>query len=366
MRRVGSSGVWALILVTGTLLCGCSHQDLRPPLISSPFGHRPSTRREAASDTPAEERDALLAKLAAELSRSQAESLREYRLGPGDEIRVSIFALESPDRTTVLQRAIPPEQVIPLPWVGDISTSNCTVRELEQRIAAAYADRFIKNPQVAIEVVQFKSRTAIVTGSVRNPGVYALTGEQNTLIELLSRAGGLASDASDEVLVVRGLENRSNGGGEGSTVRAAGGEALTVNLQKLLYEGDMRENIVIYPGDVITVKPEKSGYFYVLGYVARPGVYPLRSGQRIDPVKAVAMAGGLHPVARPEYSYLVRTTEKGQEVIRINLVKMTHNAEEPMLLESGDTLIVGSTFLSRLTEIVRPSVGMGMSYSPVP
>lgn len=370
---------WSLLAGGLAWETGCSRLDLRAPPLRGPFGGR--SEKNPMVDESTDERDALFAKLAGEVARQRTSNPGDYVVGPGDEVQVSIFALENPDSTTVVKRVIPREETINLPWIEDIRTTGCSVRELERRIAKAYAGRYIKNPQVSVEVTQFRSHMVVITGAVRTPGVYPMTDNQSTLIEMLSKAGGLLPDASDEILVVRAppeehqSPQREKTPASTSAKKTPAKEAvappaepqtLTVSLQRLLNQGDLRENIPIFPGDVLTVRTEKAGYFYVLGYVSRPGVYTLRSGQNIDPVRAVAMAGGLSPIARPEHSYIVRTTPSGQKVIPVNIVKMAHGYKKPEPLESGDTLVVGSTFFSRLMEIVRPSVGMGMSYSPLP
>ncbi|MBU1693751.1 MAG: polysaccharide biosynthesis/export family protein [Verrucomicrobia bacterium] len=370
-RRASRLQRWLLPLFLAAWT-GCSHQDLRPPVVGNPFGGR--TGREGKTGVEAEEREALFAKVASEVARQQMSDPGDYVVGPGDEIQVSIFALEAPDSTTPVKRTITREGTINLPWVGNIGTESCTVRELERRITEAYAGRFIKNPQISVEVAQFKSRAVVITGAVRNPGVYAMTDNRSTLIEMLSKAGGLLPEASDDVLIVRAPTDETGSPTNGVKRPAKGKKkpaaevplTLTISLQTLLNQGDLRENISILPGDVLTVRAEKAGYFYVLGYVSRPGVYTLRSGQQMDPMRAVAMAGGLTATARAENSYQVRTTETGQKVLPVNLVKMTHSRSEPLQLEAGDTLVVGSSFFSRMMEIIRPSVGMGMSYSPLP
>ena len=65
-------------------------------------------------------------------------------------------------------------------------------------------------------------------------------------------------------------------------------ETVLVDLDRIAQAGDMSENVVILPGDVITIP--KAGSFYVEGSVKTPGVYPLLQETTI--AQAVATAGG--------------------------------------------------------------------------
>ena len=384
MGKAGKQLGWFLLLMA----VSCSHQDFRRGALTLPFGGD-GRQTNGVSDLAIAERDALFARVASEMAQLAGDP-GDYVLGPGDEITVSIFALEAPDATTPVKRSITREGTINLPWVGNIATESCTVRDLEKRIREAYAGRYIKNPQISVEVSQFRSRSVIITGAVRNPGVYAMTENRSTLIEMLAKAGGLLADAADEILIVRAASPQSADASAAPTASEAASAAasetatpipppeatpatppadpttLTVSFKSLIGQSDLRQNTRIEPGDVITVRSEQQSFFYVLGYVMRPGMYNIRSNQKIDPMRAVALAGGLTPTARAENSYVIRTTATGQQVLPVNMIRMAHDRKEPLQLQAGDTLVVGSSFFSRLAEIVRPSVGMGMNYSPLP
>ena len=141
---------------------------------------------------------------------------------------------------------------------------------------------------------------------------------------------------------------------------------VPVDLKQLIDNSDLQQNVDVRGGDIVAVKSVARSFVYVLGYVARPGAYEMRGSGDIDALRAVALAGGLLPSARAENSFVVRETTNGQSIISVNLVRVAHGSKPSLVMEPGDTLVVGSGFFARLSEFVRPSASasVGASYSP--
>jgi polysaccharide export outer membrane protein len=355
----------------------CSQQDFSRPVT----GVRPSTvraRPPAAADADAEARSEKLATVLRQWTQANVREAKDYIVGPGDDLTISIYALEHPDETSEIQRTVSRDGKLSLPWVGNLDVRGKTLRGLEQMIVAAYADRFIKNPQVSVQVRNFKSVAVLVTGAVRNPGIYYLNDNYSTVLEMLAKAGGLNADAGDEVLVVQGSGSpgwapaaaSTNATAEmadaAQTALLSTNDLARISLRRLIDEGDLSLNAKVGAGAIVSVRSAAEQYVYVLGYVQRPGAFPIRGSQQLDALRAVALAGGLSPTARAENSFLVRETPEGQMVLPVNLAQIARGGEATVYLQPGDTLVVGSSALARLSEFVRPSVGAGMTYAPVP
>jgi len=79
----------------------------------------------------------------------------------------------------------------------------------------------------------------------------------------------------------------------------------------------------------------------------------------------VAMAGGLTPTARAEHSYVVReiTDREKPLVVKVDLTKIARGVRPPLYLRPGDTLVVGSDVIARMSEFIRPSAGASAQYS---
>ena len=145
-------------------------------------------------------------------------------------------------------------------------------------------------------------------------------------------------------------------------------EVITVDLKRLLDEGDVRFNVTVKGGDIVSIPPAKKKYIYVLGYVNAPGAFELQDRDDLRALQAVARAGGLGSAARAQNSALITQEDGVRKVIQVDLAKIAHGVRPPVYMKPGDTLIVGSSVLARLAEFVKPtaSVGASASMSPVP
>ncbi|MGD8451241.1 MAG: polysaccharide biosynthesis/export family protein [Phycisphaerae bacterium] len=140
---------------------------------------------------------------------------------------------------------------------------------------------------------------------------------------------------------------------------------IEINVSALL-AGDPRYNIVVREKDVINV-PVDTGLFYMMGEVARPGVYAF-SGRDITIKQAIAMTGGLGPFAFPMRCEIIRH-ERGtdkQLTIPVNLDAIFAGLAEDVYLRDDDIVNVGTHFVSPFLFVIRNSFrftyGFGFVY----
>ena len=347
-----------------TVLLGCSQLDFK--VRGKPLDIESNNRRMA--DSRAGSREERLTRALAIWQEQRKERAPDYLLGPGDLLEVSIFALESPRTMSKFMRTVGQEGNITLPWSDPIAARGLTAEQLEERIKSAYAGRYIKDPQVTARVVEYRGTAVVVTGAVNRPGVYYLTENRSTVLEMLAQAGGLSTSAGDEVVLARGagasVATRSGPNGSGGAAAPGfGTELVRIDLRELLDRGKLVLNIEVGDGDVLTVPVRDREYVYVLGYVRQPGAHRIEEGMRVDVLRALALGGGLTSTGRAKNSYLVRETPTGQEVRRVNLVRAGRGIDSPVYMEPGDILIVGSSMWAKLSEVFRPSMGANVSAS---
>jgi polysaccharide export outer membrane protein len=329
----------------GLVLAGCSQLDLSAS----------GTRLDVASlgPTSAESRSLMraqrLAEVLARWRRERRVAPERYTLGPGDLLEVSVFGIEAPNRMSTFVRAVGGDGSLPLPWSDPFQAEGITVEELEETVKAAYRGRYLKEPQVTARVLEYNAKSVVVTGAVRAPGVFYLTENRSSLLEMLAEAGGLENDAGDELLLVRG--------------EAAAPEVIPVDLRELIDRGNLAANLEVRDGDILTVPPAVEGYVYVLGYVRRPGVYRMQRGQRLDALRAVALGGGLLTTGRASNCVLLRQRPQGQDVYNVDLTRASRGKEPPLYMEPGDVLVVGSSSMAKISEVFRPSMGASVSAS---
>ena len=249
----------------------------------------------------------------------------DYRLGREDVIEIRVFELDQLNRTV----RVSGDGSIELPLVGRLPASGMTTEEVAEEVASRLRDRYVQNPQVSIFILEFNSRKVSLLGAVQAPASYALVG-QRRLLEILADAGSLTSDAGQTLYIFRQTA-------EGRSAR------LTVPLNELLLYGDPRWNIVLMPGDVLSVPPEAAIAISVLGAVNSPGVHKLPVGDRATLLKAIALASGLNERASKKVQ--VRRHENGKEtVIKVNLGDILSGKTPDLILQEGDVVVVNESF----------------------
>ena len=342
---------YAAALMLVVVVAGCSQLDFGLDSSEPEWGTAPSAGAPASSAVSQQSLDQVLAAWDAQAGPAEGD----YLIGPGDELQVGIFALEKPGETSYLNRTVSSAGGITLPWVQGVKVQGLTVPGTEHAIKAAYDGRFIKDPQVTVNVTEYASSTVVVTGAVNRPGIYPLKHNEANLLECLSLAGGPSHEAGHELTLVRQPH--------GTNSREATPDSIRIDLLDLLSGGKPLLNVPVTGGDVITIAPRTDRYVYVLGYVRRPGAFKLTNLQRVDAVSAVALAGGLANTARASNSFLLRPSTTGQKAIPVNLDKVARGEVEPLYLDPGDTLVVGTGFGGRVAEVLAPSMGASVSAS---
>jgi polysaccharide export outer membrane protein len=251
----------------------------------------------------------------------------DYKLGPEDVIEVRVFELDQLNRTL----RVSGNGKIELPLVGSIEVSGLTPNKVAAQIADRLRDRYVQNPQVSIFITEFKSQKISLLGAVAAPASYPLSG-QRRLLQLLAEAGSLGPEAGNTLYVFRQTE-------DGRSAR------LTVPLNELLLQGDPRWNVLLRPGDVISVPPEQAIAVTVLGAVNSPGVHKLPVGDGATLLKAVALAGGLNERASKKGIQIKRSENDGSEtVIKVNLGDILSGKKPDVVLREGDVVVVRESF----------------------
>jgi len=130
------------------------------------------------------------------------ESVAGYKLGPGDQIRVTVFRHEDLSGEFELDG----EGQLALPLVDEIEANGKTARQLEQAVETELQEQgYLVNPQVSIEVLNY--RPFYIIGEVNNPGSYPYVNGM-TVINAVALAGGYTYRADqDDITLTRGGAN---------------------------------------------------------------------------------------------------------------------------------------------------------------
>jgi polysaccharide export outer membrane protein len=126
---------------------------------------------------------------------ARAQGLEEYRLGPGDRVKIDVFGQED------LSGEFEVDSLgrISLPLLGPIEANNKTTAELQTLIVDGLDKDFIVDPRVSIQVVNY--RPFFILGQVNKPGSYAYIAGM-TVRQAIAVAGGFTRRAREEPVIV--------------------------------------------------------------------------------------------------------------------------------------------------------------------
>jgi polysaccharide biosynthesis/export protein len=158
----------------------------------------------AASDDPGEKQSAATLADDAALDRiwqqrsAELSSTKDYPIGPGDVLTVSVPQMEELQDRKV---RVTPLGTVELPLVGSVRAGGLTEEQLEAELDQKL-NNFMYNPQASVYVNEYHNREVAVIGSVNHPGLVLLNSPSETILDVLTQAGGLASTAADEIVLI--------------------------------------------------------------------------------------------------------------------------------------------------------------------
>jgi polysaccharide export outer membrane protein len=116
-------------------------------------------------------------------------TLTEYHLGPGDQLRITVFGEE----TLTGQYVVSQQGVIAFPLVGDVPAQGLTVQQTTARLTELLGRNYLREPNVSIEVLNY--RPFFILGEVRTPGTYPYSANL-TVMNAVATAGGFSYRAN--------------------------------------------------------------------------------------------------------------------------------------------------------------------------
>lgn len=248
----------------------------------------------------------------------------EYVVGAQDVLKVTVF--DEPQLSGTFR--VDADGTFTYPFIGRIKAAGETLRTVESTLAKLLADGYVRRPQVAIEVEQYRSRAIFIVGEVRSPGKYALSGEMS-LIEALAQAGSMTGNASTEVLILRPNETRRDAALAPDATDVA--NVTRVSLANL-EAGQLGQNVMLREGDTIFVP--RAERFYVTGQVRAPGAFTFERGMTV--LQAVSLAGGVTDRGSNRRIRIIRVVDGKKKEISAKL--SDH-------VEPNDTIVVRQRLL---------------------
>lgn len=265
----------------------------------------------------------------------------ELAIGSGDQLVISIWeagaqTLFSASGASVAQSSgaraaqLPPQTVngagsITVPYAGRIKVAGLTLEQIETKIQQALGGKAAR-PQVIVTLVKSVSGGVIVLGDVGSPGPVTLSPARERILNVLAQAGGVRLPAYEAQVSLTRKD-----------------ETVRIPLSTILARP--RENVFIYPGDIVAVS-RKARTFTAFGATGKNARIPFDS-EELNLVEAVALAGGLLDLrANPRGIYLMRR-EPLTIASQLAGGKVAPSGSDHAVIYRLDLSQVGSYFLGR-------------------
>jgi polysaccharide biosynthesis/export protein len=245
-------------------------------------------------------------------------------IGADDMITLSVY--DSPEFSRSIR--VGPDGNIRMPMMKQkIKAQGLLPSELEVAIAAALVDeKLLVDPFVTVTMSEYHSRPISVVGAVKNPVTFQAVGTV-TLIDAITRAGGLSEEAEGEILISK-----------------TGADKVTrlvqrVSVRVLIDNPDPEKNILLTGGEEIRVP--QAPRIIVAGNVKKPGSYPVKENSEMTVQKAIALAEGLSQFWGNK-AYIIRPDEATgkKNEIEVPLKEIMSRKAQDMPLMARDILYI--------------------------
>ncbi len=281
----------------------------------------------------------------------------DFTLGPGDILRISLPQIDEAKERTV---RVTEEDTISLPLIGEINVSGMTEDDLRKELVHRLR-KYFYHPQVALFLQHTENRQVAVLGAVKVPGRYMLASRDDTLMAMISRAGGTTEDAASRIILIPSarraaadgrltasakpeqLSDASAGSQYGLANVSQSVPALAPSMSARANDGlvidlshSANERYLTLPaksGDVIIVPA--AGEVTVQGWVDKPGSFKITPGMTV--LSAIAAAGGALFTSSVT---LLREHGSGKLAMSLDLAQIKGGTAPDMAVQGGDVVIV--------------------------
>lgn len=273
----------------------------------------------------------------------------EYRLRPGDRLKISIVGQRESERSITVR----PDGRINYLYGIEVAVNGRTFQDVRAELEEALSE-YYRSPTVNVVGESFTGNTVFVMGPVRTPGGHEINADTR-ILDLMAKAGALSLIPEPEreyAAIHHQYGHHRHYGGFARTIDlegayiARGDRVLDVDFKKLVEERDMQYNIHLQPGDFIYFPSiyDRNKKIYLCGDVANPQIYYYSGTTSL--LDMLLITGGVNErTARQRSVYVIR---KGlPQPIQVDFFKMQQGQVLDVPLEDRDIVFVPERELSR-------------------
>ena len=236
----------------------------------------------------------------------------DYLVGAGDILRVTVYG----EATLSGSFRVDNDGTFPYQYLNRVKAEGLTASAIEEAMEKALADGYLRNPQISVEVQEYRSQSVWVQGQVRSPGKYPLPANAS-LMDAVFLAGSTTPEAGNWVEIYHPRSPTATG----PSIGTAGAKPdARVKLNDV--QSGIAQSVKIQDNDTIFVP--KAQVIYVAGQVRTPGGFRYDDGMTV--FEAISLAGGV--------------SEKGSNS-RISIVRFVNGQRKELDAKHGDLLQPG-------------------------
>ena len=274
----------------------------------------------------------------------------KYVIGSGDRISFKMTELGDVDGSYIVN----PDGLITVPYAGDLYIKDKTKDEAQKFINETLR-KYYKNPEVIINIDEYRSSYAYITGAVKSPQSLLLSESPVKLIDFILRANSNPA-SEDKAFNKRIVLRRDN-------------KVYKIDTGKLKEDKYAVNNLYLKKDDVIFVERNKDG-IYLFGEVTKPGLYVPHENLSIT--ELLSTAGISKLTANPKKIFIIR--EDLDKFLHVDVYKVDVSNPVNLVtarnfhLKPNDIVFMpakGIVKWNRIVSLLTPSTDLFKAYNPV-
>ncbi|MBS0188793.1 MAG: polysaccharide biosynthesis/export family protein [Planctomycetes bacterium] len=209
-KRRGLRRAPARILATvgtaaGLVMVGCESDSFIDPSVMGRWEHTPTKVPVLERIASIEDAKGDLVEHSAPTPEDLYTDPRDYRVGPGDTLRIEIWDfVQTGTPPELFERVVDPVGMIELPQLGRLFVSGKSIEQVRDTIADGMK-KFIGDPLVGVDIRELRQQTFTMVGAVERPGPYFIPSIDYKLMEAIT-AGGRIDDKTKEIYIIRQVQ----------------------------------------------------------------------------------------------------------------------------------------------------------------